>query len=60
VTTNRYAFSPHMRQEAMRELADHGLIWRVRKMRQEAFKVKSSRTEITLHPDRLEEPPTFR
>jgi hypothetical protein len=60
VTTNRYAFSPHMRQAAMRELADFALISRQRKMRSEAFKVKSSRTEISMFVPRLDQLPPIR
>lgn len=59
VTEKEYGVSAHIRQLALRELAEFGLITTSRRFVREAFGSTSSRTFITLHPDRLRELPAF-
>ncbi len=51
--TQKYGISPYMSQRALHEQTHHGLIRTRRKMRSEAFGVKTSRTEISLSSQRL-------
>ncbi len=52
-TKDKYGISPHLRQKALQELKHHELISTRRRMSIEPFGAKSSRTEITVHTDRL-------
>lgn len=59
-TSKKYAISPYLRQQAMRELKYFGLITTRREFTREAFGIKASRTKISVHLAELDRSPVTR
>ena len=59
-TSKKYAISPYLRQNAMKELKHFGLITTRREFTREAFGIRASRTKISVHVAELDQSPVTR